>query len=184
MSATYICFLDTNTFDGGDVLRGAALLTDPLTKPVEFRCTSDVRPTKLQRTLGGGRLTGHVATHLVGKPLLDALSVTPTLVVVRKPEFVELRTLIDVPLIQLLRKDELSMVSPLTNPGGDGELLGADGQPDSLIMKAHRQFHADLEAARHLLDGAFRSVSLLEPFDRIETSLAIVHQQDVGKTRS
>jgi len=184
MSTTYICFLDTNTFDGGDAVRGAALLTDLLTEPVEFRCTSDVRPTKLQKTLWGERLTGHVATHLVGKPLLDALNVPPVLVVVRKPEFVELRALIDVPLIQLLRKEELSMASPLTSSDGDGEPLEMDEHIEPLIIRAHRQFQADIEAARHFLDGAFRSVSLLEPFDRIETSLAIVHQQDMGKARS
>jgi hypothetical protein len=120
----------------------------------------------------------------MGKPLLDALSVAPTLVVVRKPEFVELRTLIDMPLIQLLRKEALSLPSSLAIPNGDGESLGADGHAESLIMKVHHQFHPDIDAARQLLDGVFRSVSLLEPFDRIETSLAIVHQQDVGKARS
>ena len=184
MDKTYICFLDTSDFDKGDAIRGAALLTDPLTEPVEFRCTSEVRPTKLQRTLWGERLVSHIATHLVGKPLLDALGASPTLIVVRKAEFVELRLLIDVPLVQLLRKDELAMASPVAFPGGEGEPLGNGDQSEPLIIKCHRQFQGDIEAAHRLLDADCCSVSLLDPFDRIQNSLVIVHQQDVGKTGS
>ena len=184
MSKNYICFLDTNTFGSEDVIRGAALLTDSLTEPVEFRCTSEVRPTKLQKTLWGDRLVGHIATRLVGKPLLDALGTPPTLVVVHKPEFVELRTLIDIPLIQLLRADELAMASSVAFPDGKGEPLGNGELAESLFVKAHRQFQGDIEAARRLLNGTCHSVSLLEPFDRIENSLSIVHQQDAGKSRS
>jgi hypothetical protein len=184
MNKTCICFLDTNTFDGGEAIRGAALLTDPLTEPIEFRCTSEVKPTKLQRTLWGDRLTGHVATHLIGKPLLDALGVAPALILVRKPEFVELRLLIDLPLVQLLRKEELAKASPFAFPEGEREPLANGDQDESLVIKCHRQFQGDIEAACHLLNGECRSVSLLEPFSRIENSLSIVHQQDVGKTRS
>lgn len=184
MNKNRICFLDTNTFDEGDAIRGAALLTDALTEPIEFRCTSEVRPTKLQRTLWGDRLVGHVATHLIGRPLLDALGAAPTLVVVRRPEFVELRTLINLPLVQLLRKDELAKVSPFAFPEGEEEPLANGDQGEPLVIKCHRQFQADIEAARQLLDGECRSVSLLEPFARIENSLTIVHQQDAGKARS
>jgi len=183
MSKTYICFLDINRFDGGDSIRGAALLTDQLTEPVEFRCTSEIRPTELQKTLWGGRLAGHIATHLVGKPLVDALSVAPALIVVRKPEFVEIRTLIEVPLVQLLQKGELSMASSLAFPDGEGESLESEGT-DPLIMKSHRQFQADIETAHQLFDGTWRSVSLLEPFARIENSLAVVHHQDMRKAGS
>ena len=184
MDKTYICFLDTSTFDEGAAIRGAALLTDPLTEPVEFRCTSAVRPTQLQRTLWGERLIAHIATHLVGKPLLDALGAPPTLVVVRKPEFVELRTLIDVPLVQLLRKDELASASPFAFPDGEGEPLHNSDPTESLIIKSHRQFQADIEAARHLLNGDSSEMSLLDPFDRIANSLIIVHQQELEKGRS
>ena len=135
-------------------------------------------------TLWGDRLVGHIATRLVGKPLLDALGTAPALVVVRKPEFVELRTLIEIPLIQLLRADELAAASSIAFPDGQGEPLGNGELMQSLVVKSHRQFRADIEAARRLLNGACHSVSLLEPFDRIENSLSIVHQQDVGKSRS
>ena len=181
MEKSFICFLDTSMFDEGAAIRGAALLTDSMTEPVEFRCTSPVHPTQLQRTLWGDRLIAHIATHLVGKPLLDALGASPSLVIVRKPEFVELRALIEIPLVQLLRKDELAMASPFAFPDGEGEPLTNGDTNLPLIIKAHRQFQGDIQTARNLLGGDSSLTSLLDPFDRIANSLTIVHQQEAGK---
>lgn len=184
MNRTCICFLDTCAFDSGDAIRGAALLTDSLTEPLEFRCTSEVRPTKLQKTLWGDRLIGHIATRLIGKPLLDALNNAPSLVVVRKPEFVELRSLIDLPLIQLLREEEGSKATANCDSGSKIEPFDRDGNGEPIWITVHRQFEADLEAARELLKDSFLAVPLFEPFERIETSLKIVHHQESGKGRS
>ena len=42
------------------VLRGGILVTDAQGKPVEFRCTSPIRPNAVQRTLYGGTLMTHI----------------------------------------------------------------------------------------------------------------------------
>ncbi|KPJ75366.1 MAG: hypothetical protein AMS14_03700 [Planctomycetes bacterium DG_20] len=74
MSEVNIVYLDLLAFDGDKILRGGALVTDPSTEPLEFRCTSAVRPTALQRILWGARLDGHVAANLIGLPLLRKIS--------------------------------------------------------------------------------------------------------------
>jgi len=43
-----------------DVFRGGVLVTDAQGKPIEFRCTSAIQPTAVQKTLYGGTLRAHM----------------------------------------------------------------------------------------------------------------------------
>jgi len=179
MDKFQVAFLDTREFENRKCIRGAVLVTDAATEPIEFRCTSAIRPTLLRTTLWGGRLAGYLASQLVGKPLLSALSNKVSIVIVRKPEFVEVRPLIQAPLIQLLRNEELTMASPLTlESAGDEVLESAAGRFEPVVVKVHRQHPDDRKVARELLAEAFRSHNLLEPFERIANALELVHQQE------
>jgi hypothetical protein len=181
MDTPQFAFLDTCEFENGAALRGAALVTDAATEPIEFRCTSAIRPTLLQKTLWGNRLAGHIASRLVGKPLLDALSNRAALVMVRKPEFVEMRELLEMPLVQVLRNEELTIASPLTSADGD-TLESGGGQFEPVVLKVHRRHSGDLQSARDLLAQTFRSHNLLEPFQRLKNALELIHQQDAAKS--
>lgn len=182
MSETHFAYVGIEEFENGQILRGAVLVTDAATEPVEFRCTSAIRPTLLQRTLWGKRLDTYIACHLVGRPLLDALDNSVGLVLVRKPEFVELRTHIEIPLLQLLRNEELTMVSPVTSADSDDDILqSTGGQFESIVVKVHRKHCDDLHNARELLSETFRSHNVLEPFERIRTALDLVHKQEAAK---
>jgi len=64
----YVAFV-TLTEVEDDVFRGGILVTDSSGKPVEFRCTSPIRPNAVQRTLYGGTLMPHIAVELVGEVL-------------------------------------------------------------------------------------------------------------------
>ncbi|MCX7427490.1 MAG: hypothetical protein NTW96_17910 [Planctomycetia bacterium] len=185
MNNTFFAYIDIQELEGGHSIRGAALVTDAATEPIEFRCTSAIRPTLLQKTLWGKRLEGHIACHLVGRPLLDALSNRFGLVIVRKPEFVELRASIEVPLVQLLRNEELAKVSPLTSTDGDDDMLqDTGGQFEPIVLKTHRKHRDDLNVAREILTDTFRSHNVLEPFERIKNALDLIHQQEVNKPES
>ena len=174
-----LLFLDTVSLEHESVVRGGALVTDSSTEPVEFRCTSPVRPTLLQKTLWGRRLSGHIAVRLVGKPLYHALTNKVSLVLVRKPEFLELRELLDVPLVQVLRNEELTQVSPLAaDLGKDDVLECAGGKFEPVVLKVHRDWKDDFQAARAVLSEVFRSYNPLEPFDRVATALKLVHKQE------
>ena len=72
----YLAFVTLSEVEDG-VLRGGILVTDAHGKPVEFRCTSPIRPNTVQRTLYGGTLMPHIAVELVGKPLIQAVQASP-----------------------------------------------------------------------------------------------------------
>jgi len=177
-----IAFLDIREFSKPKGLRGGVLVTNEAVEPVEFRCTSVIQPTPLQKIFWGARMEGYITTELVGKPLLHALSNRVSLVVVRNPAFVEMRSYIDIPLVQVLRNEELINVSPLALEDDSDDMVSSIGGLEPVILKVHRDYHQDRQSARQLLAETLRSWSLLEPFDRITNALDIIHQQEAVKT--
>src|ERR1035438_1203629 len=84
---TSIAFLGYREFDDGAAYRGAILVTDEWSKPLEFRCTAPVRPTDLQRTLYGKSLLPHILTELIGAPLISSVREKPQLILIAEDAF-------------------------------------------------------------------------------------------------
>ncbi len=173
-----LAFLDLKPFENGQCIRGAILVTNSKTDPLEFRCTSPIRPTALQKTLWGGRLTGYIASQLIGKPLLDAISNKSTLVVVQNAALLELRPLINLPVVQLCPQEKMGKALQAARSDDYENMLdSSDGTFEAIVMKVHPAHGDDLAIARELLQTASRSFGLLEPFQRIDIALGLVHQQ-------
>src|ERR1035441_1934337 len=88
---TVIAFLGFREFDDGEAYRGAILVTDESSKPLEFRCTAPVRPTQLQRTLYGKSLLPHVLTELIAMPLISSVREKPQLILIAEDAFFDVR---------------------------------------------------------------------------------------------
>src|SRR6266404_5465414 len=69
---------------GGGYHRGGILVTDPSGKPTEFRCTSEIKPNSIQKTLYGSTLRVHMAIELAARPLLAALKTKPDLILAQE----------------------------------------------------------------------------------------------------
>ena len=90
-SDVHIAYLSRNEFEDGKAYRGGILVVDALGRPLEFRCTSPVRPNAVQRTLYGGALEPYMLVELMGKPLLSNLRECFDILVVDEPSFLNLR---------------------------------------------------------------------------------------------
>lgn len=200
MSDVNVVYLHSAAFDENKTLRGGALVTDPTTEPLEFRCTDAVRPTTLQRILWGTRLEGHIAANLIGLPLLRKTSQDYGLVIVKSADFLEVRMSIEQPVILILRDSEIDFEPPDTRTnaewardmaeGRDQEDIRAEseavlgnprGKFEPVVLQCHPGFSNDREKAREILAPIFKQRDLLEPFDRITAALEMVHEQDVGE---
>lgn len=173
-----IMFLAAHRFENGEAFRGAFLITDGDTTPLEFRCTSPIRPTTLQKTLYGGILERHISINLIGLPLIRSAKNKFDLVLVRDLLFLELRPLIDIPLLCIFKDIE-------TDSGKeDNPLLitSESGKFEPVLIAVHKEYTDERESLRASLSDIFRRRSLLEPFDRIFTALKQVHEQKVGET--
>ena len=181
MADGHIVYVDLATFDNGKVLRGGALVVDSSTEPKEFRCTSAVRPTQLQKILWGAQLGTHVAGNLVGIPLLKALTQAYSLVVVRDKHFVDMRSELEAPVVCLSRHQNIEFGED-DQGGGDRDnsdmLSNPSGRFEPVVFSCHPDHPDDTKAAREMLAPVFKSRDLMEPFARIESALLTVHENE------
>jgi len=197
MDAEKVLFLDVARFEDGRVLRGGALVTDLATEPIEFRCTTPVRPTKLQKILWGARLSAHVASHLLGMPLLRSLESDYVVVAVRDEDFFEVRGNIEIPVVRLLKHGELEFDVPGKSedmdsieaegnstshqqiPDDDSALLeSGSGRFEPVVISCHKGYRDDRKRARSILRPIFRTRDVLEPFERIQRALQAIHEEE------
>ena len=200
METSNILFLDVARLDDERVLRGGALVTDATTEPLEFRCTTPVRPTRLQRILWGARLEEHIAANLLGMPLLRSLKQPFGLIVVREAEFLELRDSVETPIIRAIKhaevdfevheastQDDLVQAQPGAGNGetaSDGPVALLDsitGRFEPIVLVCHSAHPDDLNPARQVLAPVFQSRDVLEPFGRIQAAIEAVHAEDKEK---
>jgi hypothetical protein len=156
---TVIAFLDLASFDDGAAFRGACLVTDAHTQPVEFRVSGAIRPTKLQKMLYGESLHRYICIDLVGLPIMQTLEIKPLVLLVRDAEFLKLRPLINIPVLCIMSS-------------GKGKFT----------YQAHPEYEQDAQEGGLLLPDSLRANNPLEPFSRIFSGLEEAHHLKVGDT--
>lgn len=164
--------------------RGALLVTDDATRPLEFRCTTPIRPNHLQRMLYGQTLRSYIAADLVGEPLLGAIEEKPYVVLVREPLFLTLRSKTKLRMVCLRRQGEqISAVISEGQTGSRGEpslLSCASGRFQPLTVTGVPGHAGELETALEVLRPIFSETDLLEPFDRIAKVVAELDRVEGG----
>lgn len=178
-SLAKLMFLSSQKFESGKAVRGAFLLTDSETKPLEFRCTNPIRPTQLQNVLYGDTIEQYILVELIGKPLFNAMSDKPNLILVKEPNFLDLRPKINTPVLQITKEEEIN-----TSANGNSNFQmfsSSSGKFDPIVIKAHSQFPDDKQIAKDILTEIYNRYDLSEPFARISTALEQVHVQKIGE---
>lgn len=155
-----LAFLDLATFDDGAALRGGCLVTDGLTRPIEFRVSGPIRPTSLQKVLYGETLQEYICTDLVGLPMLQDLEHKPDIVLVRDAEFLKLRPRVEIPVLWVRAT--------------------VDGQ---FVLQAFPGYEQEAETGRDTLPRRLRGRNVMEPFQRIYSALEEAHNQKVGDAK-
>lgn len=166
--------------------RGALLVTDDATRPLEFRCTTPIKPNTLQRMLYGQTLRSYITADLVGEPLLRAVQDKPLVLLVREPLFLKLRPKIDICLVCIRRQGE-QISDALSDAHLDTEkepriLNCATGRFQPLTVTSADDHAAELDTALDLLRPIFSTSDLLEPFDRMDKVVAELDRQEDGST--
>lgn len=92
----HLGFLRVALTDQGYV--GGLLVTNHLGRPLEFQCTTPVRPNRTQEILYGPTLEPFICSELIGKTLFERLGVKPQFIIVQQENLLELRRQIEVPI--------------------------------------------------------------------------------------
>ena len=151
-------FMATMEVDGkGHV--GGLLVTSHTGRPLEFQCTTPVKPDRTQEILYGRSLRPWLLGELIGSTLLKRVAIKPDMVVVRDEEMLELRKHTDTPVACLHEASASHADSNLQTVGGRQLYFHSEHSADSEFV----------ESRAHLVPG---QADLEEPLDRVHEALA------------
>lgn len=147
-----------------DCFVGGLLVTNHLGRPLEFQCTTPVRPNATQKILYGPTLKPFVLSELIGKTLFERSEVKPDLILVEQPELLELRAHVALPVACL--GDEVQEPALVT--------VGAFEEPFAIgkqRLRIHARHDGDRDAILQRCHLLPKQADLREPFERVRDAL-------------
>lgn len=170
-------FLLGISFEGNSTFRGAILITDHQTKPIEFRVTAPIRPTNFQRTLYGEILNEEILVELIAIPLVHTLKEKPKLILVRDPIFLNANLKQEIRIIRIYKEKEIGY----KKDNEPASLTSLSGKYEPIFMETSKEVQSELPEIRKILAEIFAKYNLLEPFDRVKLACEQVHAQKLGE---
>ena len=147
---------------GGHV--GGLLMTDRLGRPLEFQCTTPVRPDRTQQILYGATLTPYLLGEVIGGTLVRKAGVKPNLVLCESPAMLALRPHTD-RAVARVEGDEI-VEAHAGGPTG-GSQMSVGGR----TLHFHPAHGADREFLAARRDELPDHADLAEPFERVREAL-------------
>jgi hypothetical protein len=136
---------------------GGLLVTNQLGRPLEFQCTTPVKPNRTQEILYGPTLNSFVCAELIGKTLYERLQVKPQVIVSDQPEMLALRTVVALPVCLIL---------PKSNSVSDGMIRAG-----AHFLKLHSDFPDDFALVGEIAKSFPADADLIEPLERVREAL-------------
>lgn len=136
---------------------GGLLVTNQLGRPLEFQCTTPVKPNRTQEILYGPTLTSFVCAELIGKTLFERLQVKPQLIVCDQPEMLALRSVISLPVCLILPKSSTAAVGTI--------------RAGAYQLKLHADFPDDFALVTEIAKSFPGDADLIEPLERVREAL-------------
>ena len=179
MSDLKIGFLMGVSFDDNSTFRGAILITDSQTKPIEFRVTAPIRPTLFQKTLYGEILGEEILVELIALPLVRTVKEKPAVILVRDPLFLGANLKQDIRIVRIYKEDEISF-----GKNSDGISINSlSGKYEPILLETSNEINNELSEIRKILSDVFAKYNLLEPFERVKLACEQVHAQKIGESQ-
>jgi hypothetical protein len=142
---------------------GGLLVTNSNGRPLEFQCTTPVRPDRTQEILYGKTLRPWLLGELIGKTLLDRVSIKPDIVLTCDPDLLELRNHTSTP-VACTSEDSAG------NSSG-GRMTSSSEELGGRRLRFHLGHEDDSKFVKqqlHLIPG---QADLEEPLERVQQAL-------------
>lgn len=150
---------------------GGLLVTNRFGRPLEFQCTAPVKPNRTQQILYGPTLRPFLLAEVIGRTLVEKVSVKPHLVLIESAELLELRSHVDIPIASLL--------APQTETAGDGGDQISLGRQWLLF---HPEYREDQQTIQPRASQVPETADLQEPFERIREALTETLKMPVARS--
>jgi Egg-laying hormone precursor len=162
-----IGFLTAVQVEGGGYV-GGLLVTNHFGRPLEFQCTTPVKPNKSQEILYGPTLVPYMLSDLIGKTLVEKVNVKPHIVLTEQPELLSLRENISIPVGCISKEDSSSEEENSSDLESSEETRLQFGKQKLRFHSSHQQDRQIIENNRNEM---IEEADLTEPFERIRVAL-------------
>ena len=162
-----IGFLAALETDDGAFVAGL-LVTNRYGRPLEFQCTSPVRPTRAQQLLYGDTLRPYLLGELMGTALLDRIATAPHLLVTDNEHVLDLRNHISIPMARVSPTDTDTYLA--NSRDGEAPPLG-QVRMGCRILTIHHAHEADVSTLHHGASQVPSDSDLHEPLVRVRQAL-------------
>lgn len=136
---------------------GGLLVTNHLGRPLEFQCTSPVKPNRTQVLLYGPTLESYLLAELIGKTLVEKAGVKPHVVMVAQEHLLDLREHVSMPVAWVLPPGEKSTESDIS--------IGRQS------VRVHGDHLSDCTTLAKKMQLLPENADLSEPFERVQEAL-------------
>jgi hypothetical protein len=160
----------------GDGFVSAIMVTDGRGYPLEFKATTPVRPSLVQKTLYGATLDKYVGVELCGKSLVRQLARKPEAILVPKRDLLEIGTDATPAVVAIWRAGEQLSVAP-DNSGPHGTINPQEGAQPLIYEGRFRDASKEADTLRALEDFSAR-FDLIETFGRMREALKLLPKED------
>lgn len=153
-------FLTTVECPDGALI-GGLLVTNHFGRPLEFQCTTPVKPNRTQEVLYGPTLVPFLLGEVIGRTLVEKMNVKPNLILIEQEQALELQKHIPIPVAYL---------SDLENILEEKSTFICEQ-----IGKNKLRFDPDHQAGRIAIEKTSKKIpgdaDLGEPFERVREAL-------------
>lgn len=149
---------------------GGLLILSSSGRPLEFRCTLPVRPSKSHEILFGATMRSHLIGEVIGSLLLKTCRTPISMICCQQPEAIALETHANCPvcLVRDAAEDDEGPIDEDTLAGSVGVELA--GSTMSVPMEHSERVQEICEGLQNLPDAT-------EPFERIREAIREAHSQ-------
>jgi hypothetical protein len=151
---------------------GGYLVLSPQGRPLEFRCTTPVAPTRAQEILYGATLRPYLLAEVIGPALMASAELSVRAVLTDVPELLALSLTRPEPVYLLAASREPQLASERNGDDQSLETQSLSCNCAGCMATVATHAAAELESVVELLAPISAHIHLLEPFDRIRTALA------------
>lgn len=169
-------FLSIVKRDNDDCYIGAAMVTEEHGHPLEFRATTPVRPTAIQKTLFGDGLDQYISVELCGVEILRQLQRRPALIVVPSEKLLALSSKTPTPVVRVRRPGETLEAGTAIDTEQSGRLHVPPFTP--IVWETRGADDHERQQVLNNLQVLSQHFDVVEVFDRIRAAVEILTTSD------
>ncbi|MGH7812965.1 MAG: hypothetical protein ACREQI_03075 [Candidatus Binataceae bacterium] len=161
----------------GDGFISGAMVTDDRGHPLEFKATTPVRPSLVQKTLYGATLSRYVGVELCGKGLVHRLSRAPMVVLVPDHDLLDIACDDTLPVVAIRRAGEKLKVTE-ADVKASGTINPPQGNFQPIVYEGRFPEPAHQSDTIRFAEDCAARFDLIEVFERIREALKLLQKED------